>query len=335
MVLIQHGQTETTLESIAKMNRSEPAQIPDNQDEDRISQSVWWALETICDTPSLLILEACWLGDTSFTDICTSTGLQKSLVSNRLTFLQNKGLLKKKKDPENRCKNIYSLSRNGLSLLPIAILMLAWENQWGQQSAFSRIDSIHTTCGHSLKPDVRCQACGESVRVNDLVITNENMFFAGQKSFLKRRRQPGLNRKKIRIFHEIAEILGDRWTTLILRQAFMGTKKFDDFINSLGVATNILNDRLTGAIQKGLLVKSPYQQAPIRYYYLLTKKAAALLPIILMIGQWGIDLHYPNDRKPLLVNHKCGAQLRLSVACSHCENGITIETVKLVSQDSS
>jgi DNA-binding HxlR family transcriptional regulator len=83
------------------------------------------------------------------------------------------------------------------------------------------------------------------------------------------------------------DMLGDRWTLVILRDMVMGKTRFGDFLKSPeGIPTNILTDRLSRLQEFGLIDKKPYQQKPTRYEFRLTQKGADLLPVMQEICRW-------------------------------------------------
>src|SRR6202451_1177395 len=82
------------------------------------------------------------------------------------------------------------------------------------------------------------------------------------------------------------EVIGERWTILIVRDIFLGIRRFDDLQRDLGVARNILQTRLEGWVNHGILVKSPYQERPVRYEYRLTAKGADLWPVLVSLLHW-------------------------------------------------
>ena len=88
------------------------------------------------------------------------------------------------------------------------------------------------------------------------------------------------------------EVLGDRWTILVMRDAFMRVRRFEDFQRNLGVARNVLTDRLGRLVEEGILERVPYQDRPARFEYRLTEKGIDLWPVMMSLLQWG-DRHYP------------------------------------------
>ena len=86
------------------------------------------------------------------------------------------------------------------------------------------------------------------------------------------------------------ELVGERWTLLIIRDAFLGLRRFDEFQSSLGVAPNVLSDRLTRLVEEGILERSAYSERPPRSEYRLTEKGRELAVPVLALMQWG-DRH--------------------------------------------
>ena len=97
------------------------------------------------------------------------------------------------------------------------------------------------------------------------------------------------------------EIIGERWTILIVRDIFLGVRRFDDLQRNLGVARNILQSRLERLVEHGIVVKRPYQERPVRYEYRLTTKGADLWPMLVSLLHWGDRYAIegePPDRDP-------------------------------------
>ena len=83
------------------------------------------------------------------------------------------------------------------------------------------------------------------------------------------------------------DLIGDSWNVLILREAFYGSSRFDQFIGRLGIASNVLTRRLRGLVDSGLLERRRYNEHPPRYEYLLTERGRDLRPVLLTLLQWG------------------------------------------------
>jgi DNA-binding HxlR family transcriptional regulator len=83
------------------------------------------------------------------------------------------------------------------------------------------------------------------------------------------------------------EIVGERWTLLIIRDAFLGLRRFDQFQQSLGIARNVLTDRLNWLVDEGILERVRYGERPVRHEYQLTAKGRDLLLSLTAFRQWG------------------------------------------------
>ena len=102
------------------------------------------------------------------------------------------------------------------------------------------------------------------------------------------------------------EIVGERWSLLILREAFLGVRRFEQMQRNLGIARNILAARLQTLVGHGILERRRYQERPDRYEYRLTQKGLDLYPALVSIMQWG-DRYLNDDCAPVTLIHKaCG-----------------------------
>lgn len=114
------------------------------------------------------------------------------------------------------------------------------------------------------------------------------------------------------------EIIGDRWSVLVLRDAFYGIRRFGDFVADLGIARNVLTDRLGRLVDAGVLEKRLYEEHPPRHEYRLTEKGHELLPVLLALWRWG-DRWCAGDEPPVVLTHRtCGEPTHAEVVCSAC-----------------
>jgi DNA-binding HxlR family transcriptional regulator len=120
------------------------------------------------------------------------------------------------------------------------------------------------------------------------------------------------------------EAIGDRWTMLVIRDAFNGVRRFDHFQERLGVARNVLSDRLGRLVDEGILEKRSYHERPPRFEYRLTQKGLDLFPVLVSLMNWG-DRHAPDPGgPPMLVLHRdCGGKVDERLMCARCGEPIT------------
>jgi DNA-binding HxlR family transcriptional regulator len=114
------------------------------------------------------------------------------------------------------------------------------------------------------------------------------------------------------------EVIGEWWTMLIVRDAFLGIQRFDEFQARLGIARNVLTQRLGKLVDAGVLERRAYQEKPVRHAYVLTEKGRDLWPVLNAMRQWG-DRHAAPGGPPVeLVHRHCGHAAELIVSCRHC-----------------
>jgi DNA-binding HxlR family transcriptional regulator len=113
------------------------------------------------------------------------------------------------------------------------------------------------------------------------------------------------------------EVIGERWTMLIVRDAFMGARRFEHFQRRTGAARNVLANRLNLLVEEGIFRKVAYQEHPARYEYRLTEKGIDLFPVIAALLAWG-DKHasWPGGPAVVLTHRDCGADVRLELTCA-------------------
>jgi DNA-binding HxlR family transcriptional regulator len=120
------------------------------------------------------------------------------------------------------------------------------------------------------------------------------------------------------------EVIGDRWSILILRDAFRGVRRFDDLQRDLGIARNVLADRLGKLVEHGVMERRLYQTRPERFEYRLTPKGVDLSPALVALMRWG-DKHLCGQTGPPLelVHEACGEALDQRFVCWQCDTTVT------------
>jgi len=119
------------------------------------------------------------------------------------------------------------------------------------------------------------------------------------------------------------DILGDRWTMLILRDAFRGVRRFDDFRRDLDIARPVLTDRLKRLVDADVLARHLYCERPPRYEYRLTASGMALSPTLVALMRWGDEWLSPGAAPTVLVHETCGHPLDQQFVCWECDETFT------------
>ena len=115
------------------------------------------------------------------------------------------------------------------------------------------------------------------------------------------------------------ELVGERWTLLIIRDAMLGLRRFDEFQSDLGIARNVLQSRLEGLVAAGIFERRRYQERPERYEYFLTEKGLDLWPTLVALMQWGDVYAAPEAGPPVLLEHRdCGGAVDSHRTCARC-----------------
>jgi DNA-binding HxlR family transcriptional regulator len=125
------------------------------------------------------------------------------------------------------------------------------------------------------------------------------------------------------------DVLSDRWTFLILREAFFGVRRYGEMQRNLGIARNVLADRLRQLVAKGMFDRVRYRTDPDWYEYRLTERALDLYPVIVGLMRWA-DKHLGGDDDVIaldLVHRACGRPADPYLACSHCHEPLAARDI--------
>jgi DNA-binding HxlR family transcriptional regulator len=125
------------------------------------------------------------------------------------------------------------------------------------------------------------------------------------------------------------ELVGERWSILVLREVFLGRRRFEQMQQDLGIARNVLTARLQRLVADGILERVPYQERPARHEYRLTDKGLDLWPVVVELMRWGDRYAAPPQGPPILVRHRgCGGLLGEHRICQRCGEPLGVRDVR-------
>jgi DNA-binding HxlR family transcriptional regulator len=114
------------------------------------------------------------------------------------------------------------------------------------------------------------------------------------------------------------DIIGEKWALLVVREVFLGNRRFDEIVRRTGAPRDTLAARLRTLVSAGILDRQQYCAHPARFEYRLTEAGRELYPVILTLMRWG-DRHLAgDDGPPLVLEHRCGRRLAAQLVCEAC-----------------
>jgi DNA-binding HxlR family transcriptional regulator len=126
------------------------------------------------------------------------------------------------------------------------------------------------------------------------------------------------------------EAVGEWWSLLIVRDAFLGVTRFDEFQQRLGISRGVLNQRLVQLVDAGVLAKVSYSERPPRYDYRLTDKGLDLWPVVTAMRQWGDRYAAPDGPPVRFIHEDCGEISEAHVVCSGCGKAVGPRDAKAI-----
>jgi DNA-binding HxlR family transcriptional regulator len=289
------------------------------------------ALNILGDRWTLMILYLAFQRAKRFEEFQGRIGLARSLLIDRLRRLQKAGIFDKVRYQERPAREEYRLSEMGLDLYSVALTIVRWEKRWFYD-AENPAHRLKHNCGKEFTPEFRCGHCGELVTPRDVYAKE------GPGAGFEPSPPPRAQRRSIvpagalnqgnPMLDRAFQVLGDRWTSHVIASAFMGRRRFNDFQAALGVAPNILSDRLSRLVDLGVLRKELYQERPERWEYRLTDEGRDLYPLIAELNRWGDRWLDGGKGPPLVTYHRpCGHVLEPKITCDQCHKPVEAHDV--------
>ncbi len=295
------------------------------------ASSVNRALDQIGDKWCLLLLQEVFWGTHSYKALLDALGISRGVLSNRLRYLEAHGLLRRD-ESEGARRPRYHLTRKSVALYDCALMAVAWEHRFYKRGKAKHITLLHKSCGKEFSPQMRCEACGVAVDGRD--VSYRQGPGAAQDPRAKRlRRRSTLPANAVpserNVYRNLVNLIGDRWSANIIALMFRGYNRYDQLLDALPVATNVLASRLKLLRRNGIVRARQYQAKPPRNEYPLTAKGWGLYPWFVALLQWGdVWCDESGAGRPIVPVHRCCEQeLRAVVVCDQCEKPVTPEQV--------
>ena len=123
-------------------------------------------------------------------------------------------------------------------------------------------------------------------------------------------------------------VIGDRWSLLVMRSVFRGRTRFSDIRDDLGIASNLLTNRLGRLVEEDVLERQIYSERPKRYEYRLTDAGRDLSPVLISLMQWGDAHRNGGDRPTVLVHDHCGEPVHNVTRCECCDAEVDATAIR-------
>ncbi|MER7498774.1 helix-turn-helix domain-containing protein [Nonomuraea pusilla] len=286
------------------------------------------ALLAVSDQWTLLILQRAFLlRIRRFADWRDELGMSESVLANRLKEMVAGDLLKPAPyREEGRTRTEYLLTERAVELWPVLVEIWSWERRWVPRR-HGLPELTHLDCGRRADVELGCASCGRAgVTARDTETVRGAATFAQVTV-------PRLHRRTVRgetdplsYLPETFEVLGDRWSTVILAAAFLGLRRFADFQAELGVAPSVLSNRLRRFTDLGVL---EVEEPGARPRYRLTDKGLDFFGIFAFLVDWAQRWYAGPPDTDLRITHRaCGLPFRPCLRCRSCGEAISRTRVR-------
>jgi len=283
------------------------------------------ALLAISDQWTMLILQRAFLLHIRrFADWRDELGISESVLAGRLKELVAGDFLRPVPyREEGRTRTEYLLTERAIELWPMLVEIWSWERRWVSRH-HGLPELTHDVCGSRTDVELGCTSCGQApVTARDTETVRAAATFAQVTvPRLHRRTVRGdAERDPLSYLPDTFELLGDRWSTVILVAAFLGARRFADFQSELGVAPSVLSSRLRRFTELGVLA---VEEPGARPRYRLTEKGIDFFGIFAFIVEWAQTwFSGPPDTDLRITHRACGQPFRPYLRCKVCNLAIS------------
>lgn len=289
--------------------------------------SVARALDIMGDAWSFLVLREPFFHVYRFDAIQGYLGVARNVLAARLNHLVDHGVLERARYLERPPRYDYRLTEKGLALYPALLAMIRWADTWEAGAEGPPLVFTHKVCGKRFSARVVCGSCDGELDVRSVSYRDGPGAGAtppnGGRRIRRASKPDSYERGRACSVARMLKVMGDQWTYLLLREVFFGVYRFDKLRANLGIARNILTDRLRRLQDTGVLERRQYMDRPARFEYRLTEKGRDLYGSVLALMAWGDEWLGDGGGRPLVLTHNsCGRDFTPKVVCSECRGEI-------------
>ena len=281
---------------------------------------------------NFLVVRALFFRIRRFEEIQRSLGVSRRLLADRLRRLVDLTIIVRNRYQRRPERFEYRLTPKGFDLYASLAAQMHWGDRWLSGKKGPPLLLRHLTCGNRLTPIAVCSKCGGEIDPH--AVSYRDGPGAGMSSARgdvrsRRTSNPEIyERGRACSAARALKIMGNKWAYLVLREAFFGVRRFEEFHRRLGIARNILADRLEGLVANGVLERRRSVRSPDRLEYRLTAMGLDFYPAVLAMMQWGDRWLAGKAGPPLrLIHLACGKVFMPVIVCSACREEIDPKAV--------
>jgi DNA-binding HxlR family transcriptional regulator len=295
-------------------------------------------LAILSDAWTFLVIREAFFGIRRFEDFRRELNISRGTLSARLRCLTSSGIFYQRQYESSPERYEYLLTEKGIDLYPSFIAIMSWGDRWLWGKRHPPLTLRHVICGRSIEPKAACSSCGKLIRpdrvdyrdgpgadYSDHRLSRRVRRVSHPETFLRGRRCSVAGTLKI---------IGDRWSFLLIREAFFGVRRYDEFSHNLRISTNILAERLRAISNEGIFFRSPYQSHRAQFEYRFSEKGKQLYPSMIAMMHWGDKWLAGKHGPPLILrHHDCGRPFHLVMGCGHCGQELRAREVEYQYRD--
>lgn len=257
-----------------------------------------------------LILREMMAGPQRFSDLATTLGISRAVLIERLRRMTEAGLVEQEVAQPGGIRRTYVCTAKGADTIGIMLMQDAWERLYGAE------DRVLTLCdrdsGYPVQPALLAGPDGHAIEARRIgYVFDGECAEVEQVSNARRRGESGQQASELGSI----SVLGDPWSWRILIAAMLGVRRFDEFTDVLGIASNVLTDRLGRMVEANLMLRERYRRVPERYEYRLAVAGRALHPLFCAMYGWGERWLYEDEPLPMRLFDRISGARVTPVVC--------------------